>query len=345
MTNRERDFWRDRRVFVTGCTGLVGSWTVQALVERGAHVVGLVRDRVAHSELVQSGLDRRIDLVQGCIEDESLLERALGEYEIETVIHLAAQTIVGVANRSPLATFETNIKGTWCLLEAARRSGLNPQVIVASSDKAYGEQTKLPYTEDAPLEGRHPYDASKSCTDILALTYHHTYRLPLCVTRCGNFYGGGDLNFNRIVPGTVRSALRGQRPVIRSDGSFVRDYFYVKDGAAAYLHLAECMARQPEIVGQAFNFSTEIQVTVLELVEQILRQMGSPLAPDVRNEASHEIKHQYLSAAKARSLLAWRPRYALDAALAETIDWYRSYFASLDAAPSRIRVAPLRKAG
>ena len=345
MTNSQDSFWRDRRVFVTGCTGLVGSWTVRALIERGAHVVGLVRDRVAHSELVQSGLDRRIDLVQGGIENESLLERALGEYEIETVIHLAAQTIVGVANRSPLATFETNIKGTWCLLEAARRSGLNPQVIVASSDKAYGEQTQLPYTEEAPLEGRHPYDASKSCTDILALTYHHTYRLPVCVTRCGNFYGGGDLNFNRIVPGTVRSALRGQRPVIRSDGSFVRDYFYVKDGAAAYLHLAECMARQPEIVGQAFNFSTEIQVTVLELVERILRQIGSPLAPDVRNEASHEIKHQYLSAAKARALLAWRPRYELDAALAETIEWYRSYFAALDAAPNRIRVAPLRKAG
>jgi CDP-glucose 4,6-dehydratase len=221
---------------------------------------------------------------------------------------------------------------------------LNPQVIVASSDKAYGEQSQLPYTEEAPLEGRHPYDASKSCTDILALTYHHTYRLPVCVTRCGNFYGGGDLNFNRIVPGTVRSALRGQRPVIRSDGSFVRDYFYVKDGAAAYLHLAECMARQPEVVGQAFNFSTEIQVTVLELVERILRQMGSPLSPDVRNEASNEIKHQYLSAAKARELLAWRPRYELDAALAETIEWYRAYFASLDAAPSRIRVAPLRKA-
>jgi CDP-glucose 4,6-dehydratase len=342
--NNQSTFWRDRRVFVTGCTGLVGSWVVRALVERGAHVVGLVRDRVAHSELVRSGLDRRIDMVHGCVADESLLARTLGEYEIQTVIHLAAQTIVGVANRSPLATFETNIKGTWCLLEAARRSGLNPQVIVASSDKAYGEQAQLPYTEDAPLEGRHPYDASKSCTDILALTYHHTYRLPVCVTRCGNFYGGGDLNFNRIVPGTIRSALRGERPVIRSDGSFVRDYFYVKDGAAAYLHLAECMARQPEVVGLAFNFSTEIQVTVLELVERILARMGSTLKPDVRNEACHEIKHQYLSAAKARSMLAWKPRYELDAALAETIDWYRDYLDSLDAT-GRIRLPHLKKAG
>lgn len=338
-------FWQDRRVFVTGCTGLVGSWTVRALLERGAHVVGLVRDRLPQSELARSGLDRRIDIVHGCVENETLLERTLAEYEIQTVIHLAAQTIVGVANRSPLSTFETNIKGTWCVLEAARRCGTQPQVIVASSDKAYGEQTQLPYTEDAPLDGRHPYDASKSCTDILALTYHHSYHLPVCVTRCGNFYGGGDLNWNRIVPGTIRSVLRGQCPVIRSDGSYVRDYFYVKDGAAAYLHLAECMAAQPEIVGHAFNFSTEIQVTVLQLVELILQQMDSSLQPDVRGEASNEIKHQYLSAAKARELLAWRPRYQLDESLAETIDWYRAYVASLDAGRNEVRPTPLRKAG
>ena len=214
------------------------------------------------------------------------MERALAEYEIQTVFHLAAQTIVGIANRSPLSTFETNIKGTWCLLEAARRCGRTPQVVVASSDKAYGEQRVLPYTEDAPLEGRHPYDASKSCADILSLTYHHTYRLPVCVTRCGNFYGGGDLNWNRLVPGTIRSVLRGERPVIRSDGSFIRDYFYVKDGAAAYLHLAECMARDPEVCGHAFNFSTETPMTVLEMTHRILDQMGSPLEPDIRNEAS-----------------------------------------------------------
>ena len=178
-------------------------------------------------------------------------------------------------------------------------------------------------------QGRHPYDVSKSCADLLALTYHQTYDLPVCVTRCGNFFGGGDLNWNRIVPGTIRAVLRGQRPVIRSDGTFVRDYFYVKDGAAAYLHLAECMARRPEVVGQAFNFSNEIQVTVLDLVSRILRQMQSTLEPDVRGEASHEIKHQYLSAAKARRMLAWSPRYALDEALRETIAWYRDYFASL----------------
>ena len=320
-------FWQDRRVFVTGGTGLVGSWTVRALLERGAHVVGLVRDLVPDSELVQGGWLSRMDVVHGCVENQPLLERALAEYEIQTVFHLAAQTIVGIANRSPLSTFETNIKGTWCVLEAARRCGTGPQVIIASSDKAYGEQSTLPYTEEAPLMGRHPYDASKSCADILALTYHHTYRLPVCVTRCGNFYGGGDLNWNRIVPGTIRAALRGQKPIIRSDGSYIRDYFYVRDGASAYLHLAECLDRLPEVAGQAFNFSTEIQVSVLEMVERILRLMESPLRADIRGEAANEIKHQYLSAAKARRMLSWRPCYSLEQGLQETIAWYRNYFA------------------
>jgi CDP-glucose 4,6-dehydratase len=324
MSDR-KGFWQDRRVFVTGCTGLVGAWTVRALLERGAHVVGLVRDGVPGSELTRSGLLDRIDVVRGDVADYALLERALAEYEIQTVLHLAAQTIVGIANKSPLSTFETNIKGTWCVLEAARRCGYAPHVVVASSDKAYGDQPVLPYTEEAPLQGRHPYDASKSCTDILALTYHNTYRLGVCVTRCGNFYGGGDLNWNRIVPGTIRSILRGERPILRSDGSHIRDYFYVKDGAAAYLHLAECMAKQPEVVGHAFNFSTEIQVTALEMVQRILRLMGSNLEPDIRAEASHEIKHQYLSAAKARALLSWRPSYQLEDALRETIAWYRDH--------------------
>jgi CDP-glucose 4,6-dehydratase len=321
-------FWQDRRVFVTGGTGLVGAWTVRALLDRGAHVVGLIRDQVAGSELIHGGCLSRMDVVYGSVENQPLLERALAEYEIQTVLHLAAQTIVGIANRSPLSTFESNIKGTWCLLEAARRCGTTPHVIIASSDKAYGEQSDLPYTENAPLLGRHPYDASKSCADILAQTYHHTYRLPVCVTRCGNFFGGGDLNWNRIVPGTVRSVLRGQRPVIRSDGTYIRDYFYVKDGAAAYLHLAECLARQPEVPGQAFNFSTETQVSVLELVDRILRLMGSSLQPDVRGEATNEIRRQYLSASKAHRMLAWQPLYSLDQGLQETIAWYRDYFAA-----------------
>jgi CDP-glucose 4,6-dehydratase len=324
------NFWQDRRVFVTGCTGLVGAWTVRALLERRAHVVGLIRDQVVGSELHRSGLSERIDVVRGCLEDYALLERALAEYEIQTVIHLAAQTIIGIANRSPLSTFESNIKGTWCLLEAARRCGYNPDVVVASSDKAYGEQSVLPYTEDTPLQGRHPYDASKSCADILALTYHHTYRMPVCVTRCGNFYGGGDLNWNRLIPGTIRSILRGQRPILRSDGTLVRDYFYVMDGAEAYLHLAECLAKRPELAGQAFNFSNELQVTALDMAKHILRLMDSPLQPDVRNESVNEIPHQYLSAAKARELLGWRPRFELDAALRETIVWYRDFLGTTE---------------
>jgi CDP-glucose 4,6-dehydratase len=329
MVDKQK-FWRHRRVFVTGCTGLVGAWTVRALLDRGAHVVGLVRDHVHGSELMRGGLAERIDIVHGCIEDESLLERILAEYEIQTVFHLAAQTIVGTAVRNPLATFETNIKGTWSVLEAARRMGTQPQVIVASSDKAYGASPRLPYTEDTPLEGRHPYDASKSCADILSLTYHQTYGLPVCVTRCGNFYGGGDLNWNRLVPGTIRSAIYGERPMIRSDGSYVRDYFYVKDGAAAYMHLAEHMAGRPEAWGHAFNFGTELRVTVLEMVQRILQLMWSDLEPDVRSEAANEIPQQCLSTAKAREILNWRPIYTLDDSLAETIGWYREFFASLE---------------
>ena len=217
-----KGFWQDRRVFVTGCTGLVGAWTVAALRERGAHVVGLIRDTVPGSELHCANHLASIDVVHGSVEDAALMERALAEYEIQTVFHLAAQTIVGIANRSPLSTFETNIKGTWCILEAARRCGTKPQVLVASSDKAYGNQENLPYTEETPLAGRHPYDVSKSCADLLALTYHHTYQLPVCVTRCGNFFGGGDLNWNRIVPGTIRAVLRNERPVIRSLTSVIR---------------------------------------------------------------------------------------------------------------------------
>jgi len=319
------DFWQDRRVLVTGCTGLVGAWTVRALLEGGAHVVGLVRDQVAGSELTRGGLFDRIDVVHGPLEDERLLERAFNEYEIRTVFHLAAQTIVGTALRSPLSTFESNIKGTWCLLEAARRCPKPPDVVVASSDKAYGDQKQLPYTEDAPLLGRHPYDVSKACSDMLATTYAATYKLPVCVTRCGNFYGGGDLNWNRLIPGTIRSIIRGQRPVLRSDGTLIRDYFYVKDGARAYLHLAEQLSRRPDLAGEAFNFSNELQITALEMTERLLQLMGSPLRPDIRNEARHEIPHQYLSAAKARTMLGWSPSWSLDGALVETVAWYDEF--------------------
>lgn len=322
-------FWQDRPTFVTGATGLVGGWLVKRLVAAGADVVCLVRDWVPQAELVRAGLLERVKVVRGDVRDQATLERALGEYEVETVIHLAAQTIVGIANRNPVATFETNIGGTWALLEACRRSPKVQQIVVASSDKAYGDQETLPYDETTPLQGQHPYDVSKSCADLIAHTYAVTYGLPVAITRCGNFYGGGDLNWNRIVPGTIRSVLRGQRPVIRSDGRFVRDYFYVEDGAAAYMLLAEQLAARPELRGEAFNFSNELQITVLELVQRILALMGSDLEPEVRNEASHEIRHQYLSAAKARAVLGWRPLFTLEEGLQRTIAWYREFLGGM----------------
>ena len=325
-------FWRDRPVFVTGGTGLVGSWLVRRLLEQGADVVCLVRDWVPQSELIRGQLLEHVKIVRGDVCDEPLLERALGEYEIATVIHLAAQTIVGIANRNPLSTFATNIQGTWSLLEACRRSPTVKQIVVASSDKAYGDQPVLPYDETTPLQGQHPYDVSKSCADLIAHTYAKTYGLPVCITRCGNFYGGGDLNWNRIVPGTIRSIVRGERPVIRSDGRFVRDYFYVEDGAAAYMLLAERMAARPELWGEAFNFSNELQITVLDLAQRILALMRSSLELDIRNEANNEIIHQYLSARKAREMLAWEPLYTLESALERTIAWYCSFFAQEDPA-------------
>jgi CDP-glucose 4,6-dehydratase len=318
-------FWPDRPTFLTGATGLVGGWLLRRLLEAKADVVCLVRDWIPQSEAGRSGLLENVKIVRGDVRDQALLERVLGEFEIATVLHLAAQTIVTIANRNPVSTFESNVAGTWALLEAARRSPTVKQVVLASSDKAYGECDELPYTEDMPLRGRHPYDVSKSCADLVGQAYTATYGLPVAITRCGNFFGGGDLNWNRIVPGTIRSILRGERPVVRSDGRFVRDYFYVEDGAAAYMLLAERLARDPSLAGQAFNFSNEVPVSVLEVVDRIRSLMGSSLEPDVRNEAAHEIREQYLSAEKARKLFGWRPEFDLDAGLERTIGWYREF--------------------
>ncbi len=323
--------WGAKQVFVTGSTGFLGSWMVRELAQAGAAVVGLARDhlpggsRVHFPEAYES-----VTLVRGELEDQPLLERALNEYEVDTVFHLGAQAIVGTANRNPTSTFEANIRGTWNLLEACRRVSTVKCVIVASSDKAYGEQSQLPYTEASPLQGRYPYDVSKSCADLLAQCYFHTYKLPVCVTRNANFFGGGDLNFNRIIPGTIRSVLRGEAPVIRSDGQFVRDYIYVRDVVGAYLLLAKHMS-DPALHGQSFNFSNEVQLTVLEVVNLILELMGAKqLAPVVLNQASAEIRNQYLSCEKARRMLDWRPGYSFAAGLRETIDWYRNYLKARD---------------
>ncbi len=322
-----RSFWLDRPTFVTGGTGLVGSWLIKRLLEAGADVVCLVRDWVPQSEMVRAGYIEKVNVVRGDIRDRDVLERALGEFEIDTVIHLAAQTIVTIANRNPISTFETNIGGTWNLLEACRRSPKVKQIVVASSDKAYGDQETLPYDETTPLQGQHPYDVSKSAADLIAHTYAKSFGLPVAITRCGNFYGGGDLNWNRIIPGTIRSVLRGQRPIIRSDGEYIRDYFYVEDGAAAYMLLAEQLSVRRELKGEAFNFSNEIQVSVREIVDRVLKLMKSNLKPEIMNETSNEIRHQYLIAQKARRMLNWKPLFNLDEALALTIHWYKDFFA------------------
>jgi CDP-glucose 4,6-dehydratase len=325
-------FWRDRAVFVTGATGLLGSWLVKHLTASGADVVCLVRDWIPRSELVLSGLFDRVRVIRGDVRDQETMERGLGEYEIRTVFHLAAQTTVGVANRNPVSTLDTNIRGTWALLEACRRTPTVQQIVIASSDKAYGDQDNLPYREDAPVLGRHPYDVSKSCADLIAQMYAKSYRLPVCVTRCGNFYGGGDLNWNRIVPGTIRSVLRGEPPVIRSDGHYVRDYLYVEDGVRAYVTLAEQLAARPSLAGEVFNFSYEHRITVLELVARILEVMQSGIQPEVRNEATNEIRHQYLDSTKAKTQLGWTPAFTFDESLKATVDWYRRYFAEHDTA-------------
>jgi CDP-glucose 4,6-dehydratase len=321
-------FWEQRNVFVTGATGLLGSHLTAELLARGATPVCLVRDWVPDSEAATSGTLSKCRIVRGELEDFELLLRAMNEYEIDTVFHLGAQTIVGTASRSALSTFEANIRGTWTLLEAARQ--LMPRierVIVASSDKAYGAHPKLPYREDTPLIGRFPYDVSKSCADLISQAYFHSFRLPVAVTRCGNLYGGGDLNFNRLIPGTIRSALRDESPIIRSDGTFVRDYFFVRDAVNAYLQLAEHVPGAG-FNGEAFNFGTETPLSVIDVANRILEVMGkSNLRLTILSQATNEIPQQYLDCTKARTLMNWHPQYDFETSLAMTIDWYREWIA------------------
>lgn len=321
-------YWDRKKVFVTGCTGLLGPWMTERLVQEGAELVALIRDRVSHSNFYLLGLDRKVSIVNGDVTDLALLERILNEYEIETVFHLAAQAIVLTANRSPVSTFESNIRGTWSILEASRRSPWVKRIVVASSDKAYGEHTKLPYDEGMSLRPTNFYDVSKASAELISQAYFKSYRLPVAIARCGNLYGGGDLNFNRIVPGTIESTHRGVSTVIRSDGQYVRDYFYVMDAVEAYLSLAQHMDSLGGVVGQAFNFSNEEPITVLGLVERILKRMGrEELKPEVLGSASGEIVKQYLSSRKSRETLGWKAAFSLDEGLDQTISWYRNFFA------------------
>ncbi len=317
----------ERRIFVTGATGIVGSWLVRRLLDEGAYVVALVRDADPQSELFRSGTVRQVSVVSGALEDYTTLERAINEHETDTVFHLAAQTIVGTALRAPLPTFESNIRGTYHVLEACRRlEGLVKAVVVASSDKAYGDSDVLPYTEDMPPLGRHPYDVSKSCTDLIAQSYAHTYNLPVGIARAGNIYGGGDLNWSRIVPGTIRSAVREEHPVLRSDGTFIRDYIFVEDVVEGYLKLAAAV-RAGSSIGEAYNLSTESKVTALQMMKAVLQAADAEhLEPVVMNTARAEIKHQYLDATKAREHLGWTANFSLEEGLGRTVRWYREFF-------------------
>ena len=328
--------WSERRVLVTGATGFIGSWLVKELLGRDVHVVALVLEAHADSELCRSGDLDRVTVVHGALEDSRVLYESLGQHEIDTVFHLGAQTIVGTAHLGlsyrpgyPLSTFESNIRGTYNLREACRvHADTVRSVVIASSDKAYGEQPVLPYTEDMTLSGQHPYEVSKSCADMIAQSYHKTYALPVGIARCCNVYGGGDLNWSRIVPGTIRSLLEGKNPIVRSDGAYVRDYIYVKDVVDGYIRLAESLSRN-EVKGEAFNFGNEKPVTVLELVGQIQTVLGRMnLESEIVNTAEGEIRSQYLSAAKARDVLCWRPRYDPEQGLRETVEWYRGFLAS-----------------
>ncbi len=319
-------FWEDKKVFITGATGILGSWLTKELVNKGANVTILMRDWVPKSEIILTGLINKVNIVQGCLEDYATIERCLNEYEIDSLFHLGAQTIVGTANRNPLSTFESNIKGTWNILEATRRNELIKRIVVASSDKAYGTHEKLPYKENAKLMGLHPYDASKSCADILAQAYAHTYGMPIAITRCGNIYGGGDLNFNRIIPGTIKSLIFNQRPIIRSDGKYIRDYIFVKDIVDAYLLLAEKL-KTKNVRGEAFNFGTEKPISVIELVKIIIKiSKKNKIKPIILNKAKGEIKKQYLCTEKARSILLWKPKYSLEEGLRHTYKWYEWFF-------------------
>lgn len=316
--------WRGVNVLITGADGFIGSHIAKALNDKGAETVTIVRDAKKKSNLDVLELRGRINVVNGDLVSYADCERVVNEYDVEFCFHIAAQAIVGPANRSPLSTFESNIKGTWNILEACRLSKTIRGLVIASSDKAYGQQKKLPYTEESPLNGYFPYDASKACAEIIARCYFMTYRLPLAITRNANTYGPADMNLSRIIPDVITRLLRNEQPVIRSDGTPLRDYMYIKDAVSAYLTLAENLHRK-DVAGHAFNFGTNKPISVLDLYNKIIRLMGKNVKPKILGEAKNEIDAQYLSTKKAKEVLKWEPKYSLEEGLKETIEWYKEH--------------------
>ncbi len=317
--------WKNSKVLVTGADGFIGSHVAKALVEKGSEVTTIVRDIKKESNIDVLGLKKSIDTIHGDLVNYADCERAINEYGIDFCFHIAAQAIVGPANRSPLSTFESNIKGTWNILEASRLSKTMKGLVIASSDKAYGQQKKLPYTEDSPLNGYFPYDASKACAEMLAKSYFMTYHLPLAITRNANTYGPADMNLSRIIPDVIVRLLKNEDPVIRSDGTPERDYMYIKDAVSAYLVLAENLHRK-DVLGQAFNFGTGKPISVLGLYKKIISLVGKKAEPKILGQAKNEIDRQYLDSAKAKSVLGWETKYTIDEGLKETIEWYKGHF-------------------
>lgn len=313
--------WSERSVLVTGASGLLGTWVVEALADGGANVVGLDPALPPTGSGVE---DRGVSVVVGDVRDRELTRDLIEKGGVDTVIHLGAQAIVGTANEDPVPTFEANVEGTWRLLEVCRQASGIRSIVVASSDKAYGEADE-PYQETMPLHPKHPYDVSKACADLISQSYAASYKMPVGIIRCGNLYGGRDLNWSRIVPGTVRSVIEGTSPIIRSDGTYVRDYLYIEDAVDGILGLAAALAERNELHGEAFNFSSGDRPSVIKLVHRILDLMGSKLEPDVRNEAENEIPTQRVDSAKARDLLGWTSMHSLEEGLRKTIAWYRSH--------------------
>ncbi|MFZ5800896.1 MAG: NAD-dependent epimerase/dehydratase family protein [Candidatus Omnitrophota bacterium] len=316
-------FWENKRILVTGYEGFLGSWLTRALLQNGAKVVGLDKKVRRKDTILNRDELKRIKMVKGRVENAALIKNILQRERVEFIFHLAAESLVGRCLKNPCAAFSTNIRGTWNILEQSRRYGKIRGIIVASSDKAYGEHLKLPYREEFALKGDHPYDASKSCADLLANTYANTFKLPVCVTRCGNIFGAGDFNFSRLIPDAICCAVSGKTLKIRSNGKFIRDYIYVKDIVAGYLLLGRKMY-QKNLSGKAFNFSDERPLSVLQMVKLVGKAASVPLRYEILNQAQYEIKRQYLCSAAARRILRWRPRYSLSKALQETVAWYKS---------------------